>query len=102
MIFLAVGKQQLVAASSADSLIAPRHVPRTAIPRTGGVPPPPAVWTAAILAAHECAFTYPSDSSTLTSATPSPPCEFVELFFAENGIKTANTLVGVVSIHAGV
>ena len=52
----------------------------------GGVPPPPAVWTAAILAAltgtaailaaHECAFTYPSGSSTLTSAatteSPSP------------------------------
>ena len=86
MVFLAVGKQQLVAASSADSLIVPRHVPRTAIPRTGGVPPPPAVWTAAILAAltgtaailaaHENAFTYPSVSNTLTSAatmeSPSP------------------------------
>ena len=86
MVFLAVGKQQLVAASSADSLIVPRHVPRTAIPRTGGVPPPPAVWTAAILAAltgtaailaaHEYSFTYPSVSSTLTNAatmeSPSP------------------------------
>ena len=49
---------------------------------------------------YEYSFIYTSRSSTLTSAAPpSPPCEFVELFFTEDGIKTANALVRVLTIE---